>query len=130
MLYPAIATSIARLLCTFHQLHVPGLPTQSTLFDVIRKWFAKAMTIEFAGHQAQQYAQLDLPRRLKEFEELATLCMRLQPPTVFGHNDLLSGNVLVPSDVRARVCVCTRICSHATHLSTHQTPTRARRLPR
>lgn len=99
MLYPAIATSIASLLCKFHQLEVPGLPSHPTLFQTIRKWFAKAMTIEFSGHQAQQYAQLDLPRRLAEFEELAALCLRLQPPTVFGHNDLLSGNVLVPREV-------------------------------
>lgn len=99
MLYPAIATSIASLLCKFHQLQVPSIPSHPTLFDTIRKWFTKAMTIEFSGHQAQQYQQLDLPRRLEQFEELAALCLRLQPPTVFGHNDLLSGNILVPREV-------------------------------
>ena len=104
MLYPAIATSVASLLCKFHRVQVPGMPSQPTLFQTIRKWFAKAMTMEFSGHQAQQYAQLDLPRRLAEFEDLAALCLRLQPPTVFGHNDLLSGNVLIPREVRYMGC--------------------------
>ncbi len=55
--------------------------------------------MEFEGPQAAQYAALNLQQRLEQFERLVVLCREMQAPVVFGHNDLLSGNILVPREV-------------------------------
>ena len=43
-----------------------------------------------------------------EIEEMANLVTRIDPPAVLSHNDLLSGNVLVPNNVRASGHLCTK----------------------
>ena len=43
---------------------------------------------------------LDLGAMQHEIEQMEAICMRLESPVVWSHNDLLSGNVMVAEQVR------------------------------
>ena len=48
---------------------------------------------------------LDLDAMQDEIKQMEAICMRLESPVVWSHNDLLSGNVMVTEQVRGWSCV-------------------------
>ena len=71
---------------------------------------ATVRTLEFSNSAQQaRFAAKDLVRMDVEIEEMANLVTRIDPPIVLSHNDLLSGNILVPNNVRASGPLCTKL---------------------
>jgi len=69
---------------------------QGSLWKAIDSWMKLACTsgTVFTGPRKDLYDSLDLPRMQREVVELRALLSQLEEPTVFCHNDLLSGNIL------------------------------------
>ena len=95
MCSPHFIPRIAQLLRRFHEADI-NLPRNPTLWEVIAQWLATAKTLEFADPvKAAAYAELDFKAMEAEIQEVKAVCDATGSPLVFGHNDLLSGNLLV-----------------------------------
>jgi ethanolamine kinase len=95
---PHFVPRIAQLLRRFHaaDIHLPRTPT---LWGVIAQWLEQAQQLEFTdAAKAAAYAQLDFRAMAAEIQGLHQLCDAMESPVVFGHNDLLSGNLLVAQE--------------------------------
>ncbi|KIZ06342.1 Choline/ethanolamine kinase [Monoraphidium neglectum] len=92
----AFVPRIARLLASFHAVRV-DLPREPRLFLTIRGWLqmAEALKFETSDPKAAAYAALDFRAIEGELEKVEAACAAAGSPVVFGHNDLLSGNLLV-----------------------------------
>ena len=60
--------------------------------------------LDFSDDPKKQHAfkRIDFERMQRECCETEAACLRLDSPVVFNHNDLLSGNCLVPREVRVQ----------------------------
>jgi len=87
---------IAQMLAKFHAVSAP-LPREPNLWQTIWSWFALAQQLDFSVDpgKAAAYADLDFAAMESEIKQLQSLCDNLHSPVVFGHNDLLSGNIVV-----------------------------------
>ncbi|KAI8475730.1 MAG: putative ethanolamine kinase 1 [Monoraphidium minutum] len=92
----AFIPRIARLLADFHKADV-DLPRTPALFPTIRRWLAMARALDFdpSDPKAADYAALDFDALEAEVDASEAACGAARSPVVFGHNDLLSGNLLV-----------------------------------
>ena len=59
--------------------------------------------------KARAFKEFDFPRMRKCMEAVKALTDRLAPRISFSHNDLLSGNILVPTKVFSRMLVKCRL---------------------
>lgn len=59
------------------------------------------MTYSDADKQKAKEAK-DFTAMRSEILELQQICEKLESPVVFSHNDLLSGNVMIPHEVRRK----------------------------
>jgi ethanolamine kinase len=95
MCSPHFIPLIAQLLQKFHGASI-DLPRTPTLWQVIGQWLATAKSLQFEDPQkAASYAELDFKVMEVEIQEVKAVCDATCSPLVFGHNDLLSGNLLV-----------------------------------
>jgi thiamine kinase-like enzyme len=97
MCAPAFIPRIAALLARFHATRVP-LPRVPGLFPTIRRWLEMARALEFpaaAAGKAAAHAALDFGALAGEVAAVEAACLAARSPVVWGHNDLLSGNLLV-----------------------------------
>ena len=85
----------ARRLAEWHTVPVPGDRAPS-LFTTIRAWLAQVPS-EYADAGKAAYLQkhLSMAQVHADLDELQRDLEALAAPVVFGHNDLLSGNVIV-----------------------------------
>ena len=61
---------------------------------------AAAEKLDFKGSNKQAaFEALDFWGMAREVDATEKACLRLDPPVVFTHNDLLSGNILVAGEV-------------------------------
>ncbi len=65
------------------------------------------MQLDFSEKEekAKAYKGFNFPRMRKCLETVKELAEKLQPHVSFSHNDLLSGNILVPKEVHFQ-CFC------------------------
>ncbi|ERN04536.1 hypothetical protein AMTRI_Chr05g62550 [Amborella trichopoda] len=95
MSQPKIAAEIARQLCTFHQVEVPG-SKEPQLWDDIYKFLERASGIKFDDSEKQKrYDTISFQEIQDEVMELKALTNSLKSDVVFAHNDLLSGNLML-----------------------------------
>lgn len=61
----------------------------------------QARELEFEGDvkKAKGHGAIDFDRLQRCVEEVEEVAVRLSPSHCFAHNDLLSGNILVPDEV-------------------------------
>lgn len=93
----AFVPRIAALLASFHAVRV-DLPREPQLFPTIRRWLDMARSLEFpdpSDAKAKAYATLDFAKIESELDQTEAACAASRSPVVWGHNDLLSGNLLV-----------------------------------
>ncbi|KAL6274796.1 hypothetical protein ACE6H2_025488 [Prunus campanulata] len=92
---PKLAAEIAKQLCRFHQVEIPG-SKEPQLWNDLLKFFEKASTLEFDDNEKQKlYKTISFSEVHNEIIELKELTGLLNSPVVFAHNDLLSGNIMV-----------------------------------
>ncbi|XP_072982442.1 probable ethanolamine kinase [Typha latifolia] len=92
---PKIAAEIAKELHRFHQVDIPG-SKEPQLWNDIFKFFRKAATLKFDKSEEQaKYEAISFKEIHDEVNELKDLTDLLNPPVVFAHNDLLSGNLML-----------------------------------
>ena len=71
------------------------------------------MEYQDKGKQKAKDAK-DFGAMRSEVLEMQRICEELQSPIVFAHNDLLSGNVMIPLEVSLFPQLhCTQICQHS-----------------
>ena len=72
------------------------------------------MTYPDADKQKAKEAK-DFKAMRSEIQELQQICEKLESPVVFSHNDLLSGNVMIPHEVCPEVtfAACASACTHS-----------------
>eukprot|EP00879_Flechtneria_rotunda_P021600 GHRR01022767.1.p1 GENE.GHRR01022767.1~~GHRR01022767.1.p1 ORF type:complete len:323 (+),score=84.31 GHRR01022767.1:302-1270(+) len=96
MCSPAFVPRIARQLRRFHALDVDLPKTPHTPWGVIRNWLANAKTLKFTDPVKQAaYKAIDFAALERDCHKAEAVCALTNSPIVFGHNDLLSGNILV-----------------------------------
>ncbi|ONH98289.1 hypothetical protein PRUPE_7G240800 [Prunus persica] len=92
---PKLAAEIAKQLCRFHQVEIPG-SKEPQLWNDLLKFFEKASALEFDDNEKQKlYKTISFSEVHNEIIELKELTGLLNSPVVFAHNDLLSGNIMV-----------------------------------
>ncbi|GBF91539.1 hypothetical protein Rsub_04279 [Raphidocelis subcapitata] len=93
---PRFIPRIAALLARFHSVQA-RLPRRPSTFPTIRRWLRMARRLKFASDdpKAAAYAALDFGAISAEVDAVEAACARAASPVVFGHNDLLSGNILI-----------------------------------
>lgn len=100
MLQPKIHPLIAARMAEFHAIDDadshPKLPREPVLWPWIEQWLKQALAVEFDSPERRQvYDSLRLDEVAHEVAQLkAKLAKAVDSPTVFAHNDLLSGNVI------------------------------------
>lgn len=99
MCEPGNAACIARRLADFHAADIKGISRKPQVFQRILKWLDQAahMTYPDADKQKAKEAK-DFKAMRSEIQELQQICEKLESPVVFSHNDLLSGNVMIPHE--------------------------------
>lgn len=96
MTSPEYVPRIAKKLRHFHNLR-PNLPKHPCLFLVISGWLTLASKLTFDDPIKQRhYDELSFAIMQSEIEQMERACAAVGSPVVFCHNDLLSGNILVP----------------------------------
>jgi ethanolamine kinase len=98
-----LSPRIAQLLAAFHAAAVDE-PREPRLWPLVRGWLRTALTLVLpdAAKQAR-FASIDISRLEAEVEEVQAACDSLRSPTVFCHNDVLAGNVLLEEGEPARL---------------------------
>ncbi|XP_010254375.1 PREDICTED: probable ethanolamine kinase [Nelumbo nucifera] len=95
---PKLAAEIARQLCKFHQVEIPG-SREPQLWNDILKFLEKASALEFDDSEKQRkYETISFKEVQDAIFELKDLTDLLDAPVVFAHNDLLSGNLMLNDD--------------------------------
>lgn len=97
MCEPGMAACIAKRLADFHAADIQGVPKEPQIFQFMLKWLDQAagMTYPDAGKQKAKEAK-DFKAMQSEIMAMQQTCEQLDSPVVFSHNDLLSGNIMVP----------------------------------
>ncbi|TYJ24527.1 hypothetical protein E1A91_A08G266400v1 [Gossypium mustelinum] len=92
---PKLAAEIAKQLCRFHQVEIPG-PKEPQLWVDMFKFFEKASALRFEDPDKQRiYETISFKEVHKEATQLKELTELFSGPVVFAHNDLLSGNLML-----------------------------------
>jgi ethanolamine kinase len=92
---PKIATEIAKELRRFHQVYTP-VAKEPQLWNDIFRFLKKSEKLEFDDDEKQsKYEEISFTEIHKQVNELKDLTDLLNSPTVFSHNDLLSGNIML-----------------------------------
>ena len=94
---PSLAQAIARQLARWHtmEIEVPELQREAQTFRTIRKWLDLSRSLSFPDPGKQEaHAAIDWQALRARVDDVEALCRRVRSPTVFCHNDLLSGNIL------------------------------------
>ncbi|KAJ4953479.1 hypothetical protein NE237_030311 [Protea cynaroides] len=95
---PKLAAEIARQLCKFHQVQIPG-SREPQLWNDIFKFLDKASVLKFDDSEKQRkYDTISFEEVHRALVELKDLTDLLNAPVVFAHNDLLSGNLMLNED--------------------------------
>ncbi|GFY99776.1 protein kinase superfamily protein [Actinidia rufa] len=95
MRQPKLAGEIAKQLCRFHQVGIPG-SKEPQLWNDIFKFFQKASTLTFDDDEKQRkYETVSFEEVHNEVIKLKELTGYFDAPVVFAHNDLLSGNLML-----------------------------------
>ncbi|XP_057485492.1 probable ethanolamine kinase [Actinidia eriantha] len=95
MRQPKLAGEIAKQLCRFHQVEIPG-SKEPQLWNDIFKFFQKASTLTFDNDEKQRkYETVSFEEVHNEVIKLKELTGYFDAPVVFAHNDLLSGNLML-----------------------------------
>ncbi|KAF8400669.1 hypothetical protein HHK36_013969 [Tetracentron sinense] len=95
---PKLAAEIARQLHKFHQVEIPD-SKEPQLWNDIFKFFDKASILKFDDSANQRkYETISFEEVHDAVVELKDLTDLLNAPVVFGHNDLLSGNLMLNDD--------------------------------
>lgn len=81
---------------------------------------AETLKYQDAGKQKAKEAK-DFSAMRSEVLEMQQICEQLQSPVVFAHNDLLSGNIMIPLDVSwllhlHGMRICYILCSCCLHI--------------
>ncbi|XP_054160921.1 choline/ethanolamine kinase-like [Oppia nitens] len=97
---PIYAEAIARKLATVHVLDVPINKAPTWLFDTFDQWLHSVLNPPEDCQQQnpnlkveQQLCAFDFTTEIKWLKEFLLSC---NSPTVFAHNDLQEGNILLP----------------------------------
>jgi len=92
---PAMVERIAPLLRRFHGAAVQE-DASPQLFPVLRKWLKMARGLSFPEDAAKQaaYDAVDMGALGAEVDELEARLAGMGAPTVYSHNDVLSGNLM------------------------------------
>lgn len=92
---PKLVAEIAKQLHKFHQVEIPG-SKEPQLWNDIFKFFEKASDLKFDDNEKRRkYETISFKEIYDELLELKELTGLLNAPVVFGHNDLLCGNIMV-----------------------------------
>ncbi|CAA2998683.1 probable ethanolamine kinase [Olea europaea subsp. europaea] len=95
---PKLAAVIAKQLCKFHQVEIPG-SKEPQLWNDIFKFFEKASSLKFDDSEKQEkYETISFTEIHHEVTELKELTDPINAPVVFSHNDLLAGNLMLNDD--------------------------------
>ncbi|KAJ4958289.1 hypothetical protein NE237_025400 [Protea cynaroides] len=95
---PKLAAEIARQLCKFHQVQIPG-SQEPQLWNDIFKFLEQASVLNFDDSEKQKkYDTISFEKVKNAVVELKDLTDLLNAPVVFAHNDLLSGNLMHNED--------------------------------
>jgi hypothetical protein len=102
---PAVAPAVAAALARFHAVPVPGDKSAgahppATPFARTREWLAVARGLDFSDDPVKlsAFRAFDFDRLAAEVGAVEAAAAAACSPTVFAHNDLLSGNIMVPPD--------------------------------
>ncbi|KAJ1953357.1 hypothetical protein GGI12_006030 [Dipsacomyces acuminosporus] len=88
---------IAKKLAGWHQIQLPG-DRSPQLFAFLRRWLGCIPeNYEDKDTNATFHKNFSLETLRKELEQLEDVLVKLESPTVFAHNDLLSGNIILSS---------------------------------
>lgn len=95
MLEPSFVARIASKLARFHTASV-DLPREPGVFATTRKWLAMARGLQFEdAAKKADYEKIDFGALEAELDATEAACVATGSPLVWGHNDLLSGNIIV-----------------------------------
>lgn len=91
------AACIARRLASFHAADIQNISKEPQVFQRIFTWLdeAEGMKYQDAAKQKAKEAK-DFAAMRSEVLGMQRICEGLNSPIVFAHNDLLSGNVMIP----------------------------------
>lgn len=88
---PAVSARIAVTLRRFHQLSIPGAPQKPQIWQRLRDWLQRALTLCRPEH-ADEFRLRTLGQ---EIEELRVRVSRPEAEVGFCHNDLQYGNIMI-----------------------------------
>lgn len=104
MCSPELVPRIAKRVRELHNLNLnlEDVPAVPSLFGTIYAWLVMARGLKFEDPSKQAlYDEIDFHAFEKEIREIESVCKLTESPCVFGHNDLLSGNILI---IQVRHC--------------------------
>ena len=99
---PVYASAIARKLATVHSLNVPLDKEPTWLWDMFNKWLNSIRSHNTNDKSSQLRPNPTIERELccfnfeSEIKWLKSFLQSCSSPTVFCHNDLQEGNILLP----------------------------------
>ncbi|XVE98306.1 hypothetical protein REPUB_Repub03eG0094300 [Reevesia pubescens] len=92
---PKLVAEIAKQLCRFHQVEIPGSKEPQLWVDIF-KFFEKAFALQFEDIDKKSiYETISFKEVHNEVTQLKELTGLFNAPVVFAHNDLLSGNLML-----------------------------------
>ncbi|OAY47065.1 probable ethanolamine kinase [Manihot esculenta] len=95
---PKLAAEIAKQLCKFHAVEIPG-SKEPQLWNDLFKFYDNASILQFEDIEKQRkYETISFREVYNEVLEIKELTDKLNAPVVFSHNDLLSGNLMLNED--------------------------------
>ena len=100
---PEISKKIAATLHKFHSVESetrPGTTAATTPFARIYEWLDIAQKLDFSDDPKKlaAFQTFDFEQLKREVKAVESTAAPLKSPIVFAHNDLLSGNIMVPLD--------------------------------
>lgn len=96
---PAFVPAIASALAKLHSIGADAAPSATTTpFARIREWLNVARGLDFSDDdkKAQTFATFDFVELNADVDFVEAAAATTSSPIVFGHNDLLSLNIMVP----------------------------------
>lgn len=93
---------IARTLAKFHSVSKTWNKPETipVPFGKVLEWLHTVQSLDFSDDPEKyaEFKKIDLNAILREIEEIRDLSEKIDSVVVFSHNDLLSGNIMVPTD--------------------------------
>jgi ethanolamine kinase len=111
---PEISKQIASTLYKFHAVDAENRPaTAVTPFTRICEWLEIAQKLDFSDDPKKlaAFQKFNFEELKKEVEAVEAAAVPLHSPIVFAHNDLLSGNIMIPLDSTTNNSTSTSIAS-------------------